>query len=125
MKQDKEIPKDSVKYYCQSCHTKLESNHAPCPSCGCKNVEVKATAATAIGLALKSSLKARHKQKGFKKFKKETVNGHFESGDPKYPNGVDKKRIIDKEKDDYLEIVTDERTGEVIRDVHEPLSKHI
>ena len=42
--------------------------------------------------------------------------------DSKY--GVDKKRIIDKEKNEYHEVVKDLRTGKIIRDCHEPLTKH-
>ncbi len=35
------------------------------------------------------------------------------------------RRIIDREKDQYLEHVTDCRTGEVLRDIEQPLSIHI
>jgi len=70
--------------------------------------------------------KARFKQwkEGFKKFAKEVLQGWFPSGDPRLKNGVDKVRIIDKEKDEYHETVKDAITGEVIRDIHEPLSQH-
>jgi len=37
---------------------------------------------------------------------------------------VHKERIVDKEKDEYHETVKDAMTGEVIRDIHEPLSQH-
>lgn len=35
------------------------------------------------------------------------------------------ERIVDREKDRYIERITDYETGEVIRECDEPLSKHV
>lgn len=37
---------------------------------------------------------------------------------------VNKERVLDKDNDRYLEIVTDPLTGEVLRHCDEPLSEH-
>jgi hypothetical protein len=37
---------------------------------------------------------------------------------------VHRERIVDKEKNEYHETVKNAATGEVIRDIHEPLSQH-
>ena len=37
---------------------------------------------------------------------------------------VNKKRVIDKNADHYEELVVDNDTGEILRDIKEPLSQH-
>lgn len=76
-------------------------------------------------IRFRESIMVRHKGQEFKKFISETISGWFPNiitKDSKY--GVDKKRIIDKGKDEYHEVVRDLKTGRIIRDCHEPLSKH-
>jgi len=58
------------------------------------------------------------------KFVKEILQGRFPSKSPAFKKGVYKEIIVDKEKNEYHEIVKDATTGEVIRDIHEPLSQH-
>jgi len=117
---------NDFKYVCK-CGEELPPSHTgPCPKCGESGQLHKAYERSAIltlGLALRANSRARQKQ-GFDKFKKETLQGQFPSGDPKLKNGVDKVRIIDKEKNEYHEVVENAETGEIIREVHEPLSKH-
>ena len=109
---------NSTKYFCQNCKKELKSNQEPCPSCGFKMVF-----SSDEGQG-RESLELRQKQKGFKKFMKEIISGWFPSRNPKLKNGVQKERIIDKQQNEYHETVKDERTEKVIREVHEPLSKH-
>jgi hypothetical protein len=40
------------------------------------------------------------------------------------PDGVDKMRIIDREKNEYHEVVKKYNTDEIIHETHELLSKH-
>jgi hypothetical protein len=68
--------------------------------------------------------KVRHKRKGFRKFIAEVINEWSPSRNLKLSKGVKKLRIIDKEKDEYHEVVTDARTGQIIHEDHEPLSQH-
>lgn len=43
----------------------------------------------------------------------------------KFSDGVDLHRKLDREKDWYDEVVRDEKTGKIINECHEPLSKHV
>lgn len=116
---------NSTKSFCQNCGKELEPNQRPCPFCGCNNIHVEATGLAKLGLVARGSRRFRHKVKGFKKFAKEILQGWFPSKNKdKFPEGVDKERIIDKEKDEYHEVVKEAKTGEVVRDVHEPLRQH-
>lgn len=53
----------------------------------------------------------------------EWIQGWFPSNKRKFPEGVEKTRIIDKEKDSYQEKVKDIQTGKVTHDVEESLSR--
>jgi hypothetical protein len=79
---------------------------------------------TTTTLVISSNLRARKKRKGVGRFTKEILQGRFPSGDPKLKKGVDKVRIVDREKKEYHEVIENAETGEVIREVHEPLSQH-
>lgn len=76
-------------------------------------------------VSIRDNIKVRIKRKGFKKFVIETIGGWFQNiitGDTKY--GVNKERIIDREKNEYHETVKDLKTGKIIRDCHEKLTEH-
>jgi hypothetical protein len=112
-----------VKCWCRHCERELPPSHkGPCPYCGKKGKDCKVTAKATVGIS--ASLRARKKLKGVGKFVKEIVQGGFASGDPKLKKGVDKVRIVDREKNEYHEVVKNVETGETIREVHEPLSQH-
>lgn len=70
------------------------------------------------------SIKMRHKRKGYGKFLSESLGGWFPSGDSRLPDGVEKSRIINKETNEYHEVVKKYGTDEVIHETHEPLSEH-
>ncbi len=125
MKHNKKNPQESLKYYCQSCNTELESVQATCPSCGRIDVILEASTGRASAEALIPSIKYTEKEKGYKyNTKKESIDGVFSSINPELSESVDKKRVIDREKDEYHETVIDRKTGRVIRDVHESLHQH-
>ena len=69
-------------------------------------------------------MRVRRTATGIKKFVSEHVGGWFVSGDPNLPEGVDKSRLIDREKNEYHEVVKKHGTDEVIHEKHEPLSEH-
>jgi hypothetical protein len=73
-------------------------------------------------LNIKESLKIRHKRKEFGKFISETINGWFPSHS--YPWGVAKQRVVDREKNEYHEVVKDLKSGKIIRNCHESLDRH-
>ena len=112
-----------VQCWCQHCKKELLPSHTgPCPHCGKTGKDCKVTATATVGIS--GSLRARKKQKGVGRFVKEILQGWFPSGSPKLKKGVDKVRIVDKEKNEYHEVVENAETGEIIHEVHEPLSQH-
>lgn len=46
------------------------------------------------------------------------------SGDPRLTEGVYEERVIDKEKDEYHQVVRDARTGDITHEDHGPLREH-
>jgi len=112
-----------VRCWCQHCKKELPPSHTgPCPYCGKTGKDCKVTAIAAVGIS--GRVRARKKRKGIGRFVKEILQGWFPSNSPALKEGVHKERIVDKEKDEYHETVKDAMTGEVIRDIHEPLSQH-
>ena len=108
---------------CRHCGAELPPTHTgPCLKCGGKSRVLDLVASD--GLKVGESIGFRQKRKGFRKFMIESIQGWFRSGDHKLKKGVDKVRIIDKERDEYHEVIENAETGEVIRDIHEPLSQH-
>jgi len=75
-------------------------------------------------VTVRDSLRIRKMKSGIKKFISEFLGGWFPSINPKLPNGVEKSRTIDREKNEYHEIVKKHGTNEVIHECHEPLSEH-
>lgn len=95
--------------FCPTCKTETPSNI---------NISVSET------IKVRDSLRVRKFGSGIKKFLGEFLGGWFSSGDPKLPEGVNKSRTIDREKDEYHEVVKKYGTDEIIHENHEPLSKH-
>jgi len=116
---------DELKCWCRHCGAELPPNHTgPCPHCGKTGKDYRAPVTAGVNIVARVSSKARHKGRGFKKFAKEILQGWFSSISPALKKGVYKERIIDKEKDEYHEVVENAETGEIIREVHEPLTQH-
>ena len=113
---------DDVGYWCQNCGAELSPDASPCPKCGSRLRRIVAVVSETI--KVKEGLSMRHKRKGFKRFMVEIIQGWFPSKHPRASDGVDKLRIIDKERDEYHEVVKDAVSGEVIHEKHEPLSQH-
>ena len=114
-----------VHCWCRHCKKELPPSHTgPCPHCGKTGKDCKATVTAALAFDVRASFRARKKREGIGKFVKEILQGWFLSKSPVLKKGVHKERIVDKEKNEYHETVKDAATGEVIRDIHEPLSQH-
>ena len=114
---------NELRCWCRHCKAELPPDHTgPCPYCGETGKDCKVTVTAAIGI--RTNLRATKKRRGVGKFVKEILQGWFPSKSPALKEGVHKERIIDREKNEYHETVEDADTGEVIREVHEPLSQH-
>jgi hypothetical protein len=119
---------NSEKIFCQNCGKELKPNQRPCPFCGCNNIKIEKPVGSGT-VGIRGGLRLRQKREGFKRFMKEIIQGWFPSENKRqFPEGVDKTRIIDKKEDrtksEYHEVVKDKKTGEIIREIHEPLSRH-
>ncbi len=111
---------------CGSCGVPIDESadvpiedRMPCPQCGSTarefSVRLKVEAKAQVGLGFKQKRPGSNKPiaEGFTGRELRKSVGDF----------VDKERLIDRENDRYREkVVTD--SGEVIRDVDEPLSEH-
>ena len=113
--------------FCNRCGYLLDSplessqgDRVPCKRCGSTSRLYSAHIAASIVLRGGLGLKAR--RRGQKKPFHESYRGpDFSHSRQKH---VDKKRIIDRENDIYLEHVQDYETGEIIHHKDEPLSQH-
>ena len=79
-----------------------------------------------VNLEIHDKMQAKIKNDNFpsnKKVRKEIISGDEKRKDN--DTWVNKERVIDRDKDFYKEKVTDLKTGKVLRDIEEPLSKHI
>ena len=114
-------------FYCKKCNFKLNRKIIICPKCGCNNKLVKMN----VGgeLIVRGRLKGLKFLSGKRGWVKEVLRGWFPSTNKrKYPEGVEKNRVIDKEhykeEDSYQEKIKDIKTGKITRDIKEPLEKH-
>jgi len=93
----------------------------PCPACGSAVRRAEALISSTATARSTLSFKARHAGSG-RPFAAGKIGDdlHRKSG-----RWFRLERIVDRARDWYREIISDQRTGEVIRHVEEPLSKHI
>jgi DNA-directed RNA polymerase subunit RPC12/RpoP len=110
---------------CQACGKELEEppgleERAPCPRCGSAARHVMIGVRDTITVHESVAVKARHGDRGrpFREIK-QGDDLHRKTG-----RWTVLSRLIDREQDLYEERIVDGETGEVIRDVREPLSKH-
>ena len=112
---------------CSACGTTFAESEATedgtrcmCPSCGSTGRVVSAHAEDTIPFSDKVALK--HKRPGYKKPILESVSGmdlHRNTG-----RMSNLTRVIDRLNNRYTETITDPETGEVLREVDEPLTGH-
>jgi len=74
-------------------------------------------------LKVRESLKLKSKKPGFGLLVK-IFQGYKASGDPRLPEGVDIRMVVDREKNEYHQIVKNNLTGHVLHEEHEPLTEH-
>jgi hypothetical protein len=120
--------KSSRTAQCGDCATVLDEAagvHAveprpPCPVCGSRRRAVALTLEASLQLRSQLRLKARRGGKG-RAYVEQRVGDdlHWKSD---IWNRL--KRFVDRENDEYHELITNPETGVVIREIHEPLSQH-
>jgi hypothetical protein len=112
---------NSVK--CRDCGTNLTSEDKQCPKCGStrKVYDMSVT----DGFVAGDSIGVKQKRSGYKRPITESVSNRFKkSGDPKLKDGVREDISIDRVNNKYDQVVKDAKTGKIIHEEHEPLSRH-
>ena len=118
---------DSTVVRCADCNQILEEDpslpadeRTVCPGCGSMARRVDIHVHEELGFKSQVAMKGRHS--GEKKPYVEQVDGD----DLQRSTGrwMKKSRTIDRDGDRYTEKVVDPETGEVLRDVDEPLTQH-
>lgn len=74
-------------------------------------------------ISVSELIKTKTARPGFGWLRK-TTQGHKQSGDPKLKKGVEVYMDVNREKNEYHQIVTDNETKEVLHEEHEPLTEH-
>lgn len=107
---------------CTDCGTTLVNENDICPKCGSKNKTVCMEFSEDLRGHIHEQLTGKVKKKGVKKPTKEFIYGD----DRRKSNNtwVDKTRIIDRENNQYTEIVKEKETGEIIHECKEALTDH-
>jgi len=106
--------------YCGDCGSKLLREDKPCPKCGSKKKR--------LCVKIEDRIEAHDRIKG--KVKKGNVKKpirEFKAGDDlckKTGKWHHREMVIDREKDWYREVVKNKKTGRIIHQCEEPLSKH-
>lgn len=109
------------KRICSQCGAQKENSFcAPCKTDTPSDINISVSET----IKVRDSFRMRKSVSGIKKFVSEHLGGWFPSGDSRLPDGVNKSRTIDREKDEYHEVVKKYGTDEIIHENHEPLSKH-
>jgi len=117
--------KESIKKnrYCAVCGQKKVldgvSGNNFCLFCE-KETPNKYLVTVAETLNVHDQVKMLKKSTGYKKFAVSVIKGWFSSHSHK--DGVDIYRIIDKENDEYHEVVEDKHTGTILHQSHEKLA---
>jgi|WetSurSiteA1Bulk_404760.scaffolds.fasta_scaffold12337_4 DNA-directed RNA polymerase subunit RPC12/RpoP len=111
---------------CLACGNKFRTHDAsetiPCPTCGSKCVtRLVAVSDKGKGHEFQELRCKDNAYPSKKKLRRHIQAGLQQGGDGRL---VDKWRLIDVDKDDYEEKVTDFNTGELLRKTKEPLSQH-
>jgi uncharacterized FlaG/YvyC family protein len=100
------------------------SEIAPCGNCGSKETTVHVGVEERMP-KIHEQVEAYSKDDSYpskKKKRQELITGNDLRKDDK--KWMDKTRFIDRDRNRYIEKVVDPDTGEVLRDVDEPLSDH-
>lgn len=108
---------------CGNCGKELKQGDKRCPKCGSTKRAYERKASLAIGVRIVEA-GAKHRRTGHKRPIKEMLTRWKRSKDPQLQEGVNEERVIDREKDEYHQVVKDTRTGKVTHEEHQRLSEH-
>jgi DNA-directed RNA polymerase subunit RPC12/RpoP len=115
-------------YLCRKCSHEIKDDNTLCPNCNADLSKAESKIPKVLHLSInerivfheKRGIKVRHR-KGQKPFIEQSSGSvlFHETGEFN-----DRTMIVDREGDLYKEIIKDPKTGEIIHQCIEPLSKH-
>jgi hypothetical protein len=108
---------------CIDCGSELKQEDNKCPKCG--STRRMLNMVITDGIVIRDGIGTKQRRKGFKRPITESVSNRFKkSGDPKLKDGVLEDMSIDRINDKYHQVVKDAKTGKIIHEEHESLSRH-
>jgi len=105
---------------CSTCASEKDSEY--CQFCG-KETPSNISINISEKIKLKGLFQIKFRELG-KKVRSIIRSGWKQSGDPLLKEGVYEDRIIDRNKDEYHQVIKDVRTGKILHEEHEKLSEH-
>ena len=112
----------SREIFCTNCGERRDSEKGNCKLCGSNEITVRLEVSENININVSESVKGKARKEGVRKPIKE-----FKYGDDfnrKLNKNVDRTMVVDRENNQYYEVIKDKQTGETIRECIEPLDKH-
>lgn len=113
---------------CKNCGAQLAENPSapveerqPCPECGSMSRQVGITL-TDTAVTIHESLAVKAKSPGEREPFLESKQG--DSYSTKWGRFMTLLQVVDRRNNRYRKLVTDPETGEILRDVDEPLTDH-
>jgi hypothetical protein len=94
-----------------------------CPGCGSQYRDINVRVTEEIGIF--ESLEMKKFTDGIRGFVVHLKQGWFPSNDKrKHSKGVDLVQVVDRENDFYKKYVVDKTSGEIVKDLEQPLKDH-
>lgn len=114
--------------YCARCGENLDESynikpHKKCPNCGSVDQNLFLTEDDSI--KIHNGVEGKIKNSNYSSKKNPRV-AFFQGDDQRKSDGkwMEKEKLLDKDNDEYKEIVIDPETGDVIHHCEQPLSDH-
>ncbi len=120
MKQEKDRKEDN---FCAICGSLKKNSSKFCIQCQKETPNLFKIPLNET-IKFREAIQIKHKRPGFKGFLSKCFSGYKPSKDPKLSEGVDEQITIDKEKNEYHQVVRNNLTGEIIHEEHMPLDQH-
>ncbi len=97
-----------------------------CPECGLAQMHIHLTIEDHVGVEIHDTLRGKLKDPNVSSKKNPRVD-FFAGDDLRRSDGkwMQKKRVLDRDNDRYIEVVVDPETGKIVHKNDEPLSKHV
>lgn len=115
---------------CMDCHAVLDeeadgSPCPPCPHCGCTKRHIAITTEDTARIVVREDVRLDNKDPS--RLSKDKLRRQLRTGDSLHHNSgkwMQREQEVNKDTNRYRKRVVNPETGEVLRDVDEPLTEH-